>query len=73
MEKYHSYTKSFILLILFYTFFVTQVLSQTTDPTIKEIRNKVSTTQDFSKVNLGISEKYPNTRIVFYVDINNDK
>lgn len=33
----------------------------------------ISSKQDFIPVILGISEKFPNTRIMFYIDINNDK
>ena len=29
--------------------------------------------KDLTNINLGISEKYPNTRVMYYVDINNDK
>jgi hypothetical protein len=33
----------------------------------------ISTKQDLIPVKLGISEKYPNTRIMAYIDINKDK
>lgn len=33
----------------------------------------ISSKQDLIPIKLGISEKYPNTRIMTYIDINKDK
>lgn len=64
-----------ILTIFLITLFFQQNLidAENLHPTIKEIRSSLGAGQDLIRVDLGISEKYPNTRIVFYVDVNNDK
>jgi len=43
---------------------------------VLEVRSNplgISSKQDLIPIKLGISEKYPNTRIMTYIDINKDK
>lgn len=44
---------------------------QQTSKTISDLKG-YSKTQDLINVKLGISEANPNTRAVYYIDINND-
>lgn len=61
-----------LLLILL----ILEVKSFTPQTSILSVRSNplgISTKQDLIPVKLGISEKYPNTRIMTYIDINKDK
>jgi hypothetical protein len=49
------------------------VRSSTSYSNIREMKSSLGVGQDLVRVNLGISEEYPNTRIVYYSDVNNDK
>ena len=60
----------FLLVLLLFSDFID---SKTSFQNIKEMRASLGAGQDLVRVNLGISEEYPNTRIVFYIDVNNDK
>ena len=61
-----------LLLILL----ILEVRGFTPKASISDLRSNplgMSTKQDLIPVKLGISEKYPNTRIMAYIDINKDK
>lgn len=63
--------KNILFLTLIYTIF-----SQKIGENIADLRSNpmgISNKQDLIRVNLGISEETPNTRVVAYADINNDK
>jgi len=65
----------FFGIFLLHSFLLTCVVCQKTYE-IKDLRSNpigIGSSQDFIRVDLGISENNPNTRIVNYVDVNSDK
>ena len=61
---------------LLLTLFILDVKSFTPQTSILDVRSNplgMSSKQDLIPVKLGISEKYPNTRIMTYIDLNKDK
>jgi hypothetical protein len=74
MEKhFFSFNLSKLCLIFLFLFQIIEKFNSQSTPTIKELRSSMGTGQDLTKIDLGISEKYPNTRVMYYVDLNNDK
>lgn len=62
-------------IFLLHFFLLTFAVCQKTNE-IKDLRSNpigIGSSQDFIRVDLGISESNPNTRIVNYVDVNSDK
>lgn len=55
---------------------ISEIQSFTPRTSILELKSNplgISSKQDLIPIKLGISEKYPNTRIMTYIDINKDK
>jgi hypothetical protein len=73
MEILNIYFQKVMLIVICIALNIDKYKSEQIFPTIKDIRNTLGTKQDLNRVNLGISEKYPNTRAMYYVDLNNDK
>jgi hypothetical protein len=69
-------TGRFLFITLFLLFILMTYTMCETISEIKDLRSnpiRLGSNQDLIRVNLGISENNPNTRIVNYVDLNNDK
>jgi len=67
---------SSIALLLQLTILNHEVKAFTPQTSISDLRSNplgLSSKQDLIPVKLGISENYPNTRIMTYIDINKDK
>lgn len=70
------FSKISILLCVYISLFLIPCVKCEKTYNIKDLRSNpigMGSSQDFIRVNLGISEINPNTRIVNYVDLNNDK
>lgn len=64
-----------ILSTLSFILHINNILTESL-PTINDLRSNpvgVLSSSDMVKVNLGISEDYPNSRVAYYIDVNNDK
>ncbi len=75
-ENVQLEARIFILFHLFLFFLMISIVYCDKTYNIKDLRSSpigMGSNQDFIRVNLGISENNPNTRIVNYVDLNNDK
>jgi hypothetical protein len=64
---------SILIILLIYISVFDLVDSTSSFSNIKEMRSSLGAGQDLVRVTLGISEDYPNTRTVYYADLNNDK
>jgi hypothetical protein len=64
---------SILTIFIISLFLYDLVRSGTSYSNIREMKSSLGAGQDLVRVNLGISEEYPNTRIVYYSDVNNDK
>jgi hypothetical protein len=74
MEKKFIFLNFSKLSIFFlFIFLIKEKYNSQSTPTIKELRSSMGSGKDLTNINLGISEKYPNSRVMYYVDINNDK
>ena len=73
MEILNISFRKVMLIVICVALIIDKYKSEQIFPTIKDLRNTLGTKQDLIRVDLGISEKYPNTRAMYYVDLNNDK
>ncbi len=65
-----------LISFVFIIFILNKIQCFTPNIGVSDVRSNplgISSKQDLIPVRLGISEKYPNTRIMTYIDINKDK